>query len=220
MALLKYASFDGQLLRQILPGDTMAGGESIPATIVTTAITITGAQLMQGMILRNPAAGATDTIDSAANIIAAIVAGLGNVGVPNGLTWRVNWIVTTAQTTTVQATANTGVTVTRGAIAASSSKEFLVTVVNGTPAQTFSGTTVNGSAVVSGFTPAQLALLSPGMVVTNVVAGLQGTTILGINQNAGTITMSGNANATNGAPGVAISFSPVILIEGIKQGGI
>jgi hypothetical protein len=217
--LLKSVVTDGGLQRQIAPGDTLCGGESIPATIVTTAITITGAQLAQGLILRNPAAGATDTLDSAANIIAALTAGLGLNGIQPGTTWRVNWIVTTAQTCTVQATANTGVTVTRGSIAASSAKEFLFTIVNGTPAQSVFATTVSGSAVVSGLSTATLSLLSVGMIVTNAVANLQGQTIIAINQAAGTVTFSGNANATNTVP-VQISLSPVVLLEGIKQGAI
>lgn len=217
MPLVKPTVFDGSIQRQMFPGDTMAQGEIMPATIVTTAITITGQQLGQGIILRNPAAGATDTIDSAANVVAALSAGLGITSIPNGTTWHCRWIGTTAQTITVAATANTGVTVNRGAIAASSGKDFLVTVVNGTPVQTLAGTTVNASAVVSGFTATQLASLSIGMIVTNAVAGLQGTTIISLNFQAGTVTMSGNANATNTTP-VAITFSPVITLDGQLQG--
>ena len=217
--ILRPVGYDGAFQRAVALGDILGGGETIPATISTAAITITGAQLMQGFILRNPGGAATDTLDSAANIVAAISAGLGGVGISNGLTWRVRWIVTTANATTVQATANTGVTVNRGSISASSAKEFLFTIVNGTPAQTFQCTTTNGSAVVGGLTASQCALLSVGMVVTNAVANLQGTTIIAVNPNAGTVTMSGNANATNTTP-VTVSFSPVVQLEGLQQGGI
>lgn len=217
MSILKPVVYDGQLQKQVAAGDKLASMEVIPATIVTNAITITGSQLGSGMILRNPTAAATDTIDSAANVIAAIQSGLGNSGLQPGTSWRCTWIVTTAFATTVQATANTGVTVTRGTINASSTKDFLVTIVNGTPAQTFAALTTNASAVISGLTQAQLATLSVGMVVTNAVNGLQGTTISAINLAAGTVTLSGNANATSSTP-VAISFSPVIKLEGIGQG--
>lgn len=219
MSILRPVVYDGFAQRQLGQGDVLGGGEVIPATVVTTAITVTGDQLANGIILRNPAAGATDTLDSAANILAAVSAGMGTFGLPNGLSWRVRWIVTTAQTTTVQATANTGVTVTRGSISASSAKEFLFTVVNGTPAQTFQATTVSGSAVLSGLTSAQCALLSVGMIVTNAVANLQGQTIIAINSTSGTVTMSGNANATNTTP-VTVAFSPVVKLEGLQQGGI
>ena len=217
MTIGKSVIYDGGLQRQVMPGDVVAGGEVIPATIATNAITITGAQLGSGIILRNTAGAGTDTIDTAANIIAAISSGIGAVGVQPGTTWRCKWIQTTANAITVQATANTGVTVNRGTINASSVKDFLVTVVNGTPAQTAFGTTVNGSAVVSGIPYATLSQLTIGMIVTNAVAGLQGTTIIAVNLAAGTVTMSGNANATN-ATAVQINYSPVITLDGIGQG--
>lgn len=218
MSIGKSVIYDNGMQRQVNPGDIVAASESILATQSATTITVTAAMLLAGIMLRNPAAGATDTIDSAANLIAGLSPQAG-VGLPNGLTFRFRWIVTTAQATTVQATANTGVTVNRGAIAASSWKEFLVTIINGTPVQTLAGTTVNTSAVVSGLSQAHLSTLSVGMIVTNAVAGLQGTTVIAINLAAGTVTMSGNANATNATP-VAITFSPVVQVDGLGQGGI
>lgn len=215
MSVLKPVVYDNGLQRQLAQGDTFANAEVIPATVVTTNITVTGAQLGNGFILRNPAAPAADTIDSAANIIAALSGGIGGIGIQNGTTFRCIWIVTTANATTVAATANTGVTVTRGAIAASSSKEFLVTITNGTPAQTLGANTTSASAILTGMTLAQTSLLSVGMIVTNAVNGLQGTTIISVQPGVG-VTMSGNANATSTFP-VAVTFSPTVLVEGIGQ---
>lgn len=219
MSIGKQVIFDGGLQRQVMLGDVAAAAEQIPATISTTAITVTGVQLAQGFILRNPAAGATDTLDSAANIISSLVQGLGMTGISNGTSWRVRWIVTTAQTTTVQATANTGVTVNRGSISASSAKEFLFRVVNGTPATSPMVTTTNASATVGGLTAAQCAAISVGQIVTSATAGLQGQTVIAVNGAAGTVTLSANANATNTTP-VAITFSPVVTLDGLQQGGI
>ena len=61
------------------------------------------------------------------------------------------------------------------------------------------------------------ATLTPGMIVTNAVAGTQGFTIVGVNIAAGTVTLSGNATSTNAAPGVAFSFSPVVTITGLQN---
>lgn len=210
----KCVVYDGGMQRQIQQGDTVCAAEVIPATSTTTAVTLTALMLATGIYLANPAGAVTFTADTAANIINGLIPGLGNSGIQNGTTFRWRAIITTAQTGTVAATANTGVTVTRGAIASNAMKEFLVTISNGTPAQVFAGNTTNGSAVVTGFTQAQLSLLSTGMIVTNVVNGLQGTTILAINQGAGSVTFSGNANATS-TSAVAINFSPVVLIEGL-----
>jgi len=217
MGILKSAVYDGSLLRQMQQGDVLAGAEIIPATIATNAITITGAQLGSGIIQRTTTGAGTDTIDTAANIIAALISGIGLTGIQNGTTWRCKWIQNAAFAITVAATANTGVTVTSGTINASSVKDFLVTVVNGTPASSVQATTVNASAVISGLTGAQVAALSVGMIVTNAVAGLQGTTIISLNQAAGTVTLSGNANATN-TTAVTVNFSPVITVAGIGQG--
>lgn len=214
MSLAKTVIFDGALQRQISAGDLLAGGEVVPATDANAAKTITGANLLGGIILRSAGGAMTDTLDSAANIIAALVGAVNGNAIQPGTTFRVRWVVATAFAVTVAATANTGVTVNRGSVAASSSRDFLVTVVNGTPVQSFGVLTTNTSAVLTGFTSDQLKSLSVGMVVTNAVAGLQGTTITSINYAAGSVTMSGNANATNTTP-VAVTFSPVITVDGI-----
>jgi hypothetical protein len=211
-------------MRIALPGDLVVTNEIVPAGLTATPVTVTGPILANGIILASPTAAATYTFDTAANIIAALSAQYGynpNAQVPGGTlvyqgispatSFRVAIVVSTAFAVTLTATANTGVTVNRGTIAASSTKDVLITVRNGTPAQTVAGNTTNASAVVSGFTSDQLSRLSIGMVVTNAVANLQGQTIISINQNAGTVTMSANANAT--AVGSAINFSPVIVAD-------
>lgn len=217
MSVLKPLIVDGQLNRQIQPGDVMAGAEVIPVTIATNAITITGAQLASGIIQRTTIGAGTDTIDSAANIIAAISSGIGNAGVQAGTTWRTKWIQNAAFAITVAATANTGVTVTLPTINASSVKDFLVTVVNGTPGSTQFGTTVSGSPILSGFSQAACAAVSVGMIITNVIAGEQGAKVISVNSTAGTITTDTNATQNN-VTAVAVTFSPVITVAGIGQG--
>lgn len=211
--LLKPIGYDGSQIRQMSRGDTQAVGTVIPATNSTaTNLTITAAMLQASIILRNPAGVSNENIDTAANLVAGLSAGLGSNGIPHGTAFVCRWIVTTANALTVQATANTGVTVTRGTVAATSAKDFLVTVVNGTPAQILAATTTNASANITGLTEAQCALLSIGMIVTNAVANLQGQTIIAIDPRKGQVTMSGNANATGS---VSISFSPVVTVEGL-----
>lgn len=216
----------GGLQRAVGAGDNVCTNELVPAANTSNAVTVTGAMLANPLFLAAPTAAATYTLDSASNLVAALAAFYSynpnaavaggqviSAGIPPGTAFRWRIIGSTAQTITVQATANTGVTVNRGSVAASSTRDFLVTVRNGTPAQVFAGNTTNASAVVSGFSQDQLSKLSVGMIVTNAVANLQGQTIIAINLNAGTVTMSGNANAT--AVGSAINFSPVVVVDGI-----
>ncbi len=217
MSVSKIAVMDGGMPRQIQQGDVVALGEVIPATIATNAIPVTAGMLAAAFIQRTTTGAGTDTIDTAANIIAGITQGLGAVGIQNGITWRIKYIQNAAFAITVQATANTGVTVNNGTINASSVKEFLLTIVNGSPARAVtSAVTTNASAVVTGLSNADAAAISAGMIVTNAVAGLQGATVLGVNVNAGSVTMSTNATSTLSAQ--TINFSPIVTLTGVGQG--
>lgn len=226
MALVYRNVTDGAgSVRPTTQGDLVVTQEFVPAALTANAVTVTGGILANGIILASPTAAATYTFDTAANIVAALApffsynpnasAVTGTTvysSIPQNTSFRVAVVVSTAFAVTMAATANTGVTVNRPTIPASSTKDVLVTVRNGSPAQTYSGATTNASAVVTGFTSEQLSRLSIGMVVTNAVAGLQAATIISINQNAGSVTMSANANAT----GVnSINFSPVVIIDGL-----
>lgn len=217
MSLIKSLIVDGNFNRQIQPGDTLAAAEQFPATLVANAVTVLAAMLLGGFIQSTETANATYTLDTAANIISALTAGPGLTGIQPGTTWRLRHVNNAAFTVTYAVTANTGMSVALPTVNASSVKDFLLTVINGTPPVTTAGTTVNTSAIVSGIPTAALANVTVGMIVTNAVAGLQGTTVIGVNAAAGTITFSGNANATN-AVAVAISLSPVISVQGIGQG--
>lgn len=232
MSLMRLAGYDPQgLQRIVLANDVVVTGESTPAAQTSNAYTVVGADLARPSFLCAETGNATYTLDTAANIVAALAPFFAyNVnasavngtpvysGIPNGTSWRVRFINAAAFTVTFAATANTGVTVnTRAVIAAGSSttpngRDLLVTVTCGMPAQALYCTTVNASAVLSGLTAAQCAQLGVGMVVTNAQAGQQGNTIIGINQNAGTVTMSGNSNATN-TTAVLFNFSPTLTAE-------
>lgn len=215
MSLVKPVITDGGFApRQLQQGDVVAGADVIPATDTTnTNLTITGAILLRKFIVRNPAGVSNENFDTATNLIIALQAAAGSP-IQAGTSFIFRFINISANILTVVATANTGLVLVRGNIPASSQKEFLITVRNGTPAQTYACTTTNASAVV-GMTVAQAATLSPGMIVTNAVVGQQGNTILSVNIQAGTVTMSGNSNATTAAPGTAFTFSPVVTIDGL-----
>lgn len=212
--LVKPHVWDGLVPRQLMPGDILMAGDQIRASDTTVNLTLTAAILAYPVQLRAPAAASADTPDTAANLIAGLMAGLGTVGIPVGSTFRFRVINTGAGAITLAATANTGITVNRGSVAAAAMKDFQVTVNNGTPAQTCQMNTTNGSTSVTGLTSAQAATLSAGMVVTNAVNGLQGATIASVNITTGVVVLSAAANATSATP-VAVSFSPVLTFDGL-----
>lgn len=206
---------DGGINRAMAAGDTLITGEVFPAAVATTAITISGLQLQSGWINRTGlAAPGTDTIDSAASLIAAISQGLGLSGLQDGMSFRCSWYNPSASAITVAATANTGVTVSAGTVNAGSVKDFLVTIVDGTPARTFNGVATNASPTITGVSQADVAALGIGQVVTNAVVGLQGLVIIGLDISKGTVTLSGNANASQA---VSITASPVVTLQGLGQ---
>ena len=216
MSILAPQVMDGGLVRRLNPGDILAGMEPpIPATDTTnTTLSYTAANIIGSTVyVRNPAGVSTDTFPTADALITAISSGIGTSQVSPGLTFRLRIINLSANLLTGAVTANTGVTLTRGNVLASSSKEFLFTITNGTPLRTCTGiTTTNASAVLGGFSDTDIKNLSIGMVVTNAVAGQQGNTIIGINAASNTVTMSGNSNATST---VSPTFSPTYTIVGL-----
>lgn len=216
--LFKPTGLDGRLSRSLAQGDTFAAMERIQLLTTTQLGTLVAANVL-GPILKTTASGVAlaVTMPSAADIIAGISSGSGNVGIQNGTSWRLKIMNATAVTTdvmTLTGTAHTGVTVTHPTVNTASAKDFLITVTNGTPVKTVASTTTSSSAVITGMSAADTSALSVGMVVTNSVAGLQDATIISIQPGVG-VTMSTTANAT--ASNSAITFSPVVTAVGVGQ---
>ncbi len=168
---------------------------------------------MASLLQRTSTATATGTLDTAANIINAIDP---TNGVEDGTSWRLRIVENAAYVNTIVGTAHTGITVVNPTVNASSVKDFLVQVTCGAIAQTV-GTAIvtNSSAVITGMTAAQTALLRNGMVVTNSQNGLQDATIISIQPGVG-VTMSTTATSGATTP-VTLNFSPTISITGIGQ---
>jgi hypothetical protein len=222
MAIVRPVVYDGGLQRQAFPGDVLAGGEFLNALTTAGAGTLTAALMVSGIINRTGPGGAyNDTTDTAQNIINAIMAqynfsqapttGISaGTAVPNGTTFRLKIINTVAFVLTM--VAGTGVTlVGTTTIAASSIKDYLITVTNGTPTQVFAVTTTNASAVITGMTQFQTSQLSVGMLVTGT--GVSGN-IISIQPGVG-VTLSANASATGTL--VAVTFAPTVSITSMGQ---
>jgi hypothetical protein len=217
------AVIDGGLQRRAYPGDVISAAELINSTLTTVgAGTILAAQVVSGIINRTGPTGAfTDTTDTSQNIISAMignynyntssVTGVSNGnGAQIGTTFRLSYINSVAFAMTLAA--GTGVTLGSNVnIAASSVKDYLFTITNGTPQQVFAATTTNGSAIVTGMNLFQTSQLSVGMLVTGT--GVSGN-IISIQPGTG-VTLSANASATG--TNVAITFNPTLRIDSLGQ---
>jgi hypothetical protein len=227
---------DAPISRMVLPGDVVAGGESMGSGDITTAGagTWTGAAIAKGILNRTgPGAGYTDTTDTSTNIIAALVGstpqqqgfgvGAAGIDVVSGTSFRFLFQNTVAFAMTFAA--GVGVVAGNGTLncAASLWREYLVTVVNATPQTIINCATTNASAVVTfnlqtGQTSLPMGTVTPGMTVsgTGITAG---TTVIGVTQGVGGITgvtLSANATATNNP--VALTFLPTVRFDGLRSG--
>lgn len=220
---------------ELQAGDLLGAGESISAGAITTVgnATILAASIATGIIYRTGPTGAyTDTTDTATNILAALAGNSPAADVAPGVSFRLLFVNTVAQAMTLAAgvgvTLGTGVTT----IAASLWREYLVTILNSSPAITLQANTTSASAAVTFVLPSgHNALIigpnsnnniTPGAAVTGTGIAAN-TTVIGITLGQGGmtgITLSGTATATSAAGGVALTFGPAIQIDGLRSGTI
>jgi hypothetical protein len=221
MTIAKPLIQDSQFTRQLQRGDVLAGAEQIATLTTAGAGTLTAALLLSGILSRTgPGAGYIDTTDTAQNIINALLANnyFGSAdmssagGVEAGTTVRLTYVNTVAFAMTLAA----GAGVTLGSnvnISASSVKDYLLTITNGTPTQVYAATTANGSAVITGLLQSQTNDLSVGQSVTGTGIPAS-TTIISIQPGVG-VTLSANATATGSL--VALTFGPSVRIDSLGQ---
>lgn len=222
MAVVKPSVYNGALQRQAQAGDIITGTETRQTLSTAGAGTITAAQITGGILVRTgPSAGFTDTTETAAQIIAALLAnqqflGTGAItpqGIDRGLTLRLRYLNTVAYAATLAA--GTGVDlVGNTGVNASSVKDFLLTIKNGTPQQVLAANTTSASTSIGGLTAAQLQNITPGMLVSGTgIPGL--ATVASANLN-GNLVLSTAATATGSA--VALTFNPNVELLGLGQG--
>jgi hypothetical protein len=229
--------------RMIAPGDILLLGESILSGAIATAGagTWTGAAIATGCINRTgPVGGYTDTTDTAANILLALQGNSPASEVMIGSTFRLLVRNTVAQALTFAA--GTGVKTGTGTlnIANSLVREYLLTVLNASPLQSFACTGTTASAVVTFVLPPNATALpmagsngnvgvcsvTPGMTVTDTTTSgniTAGTTVIGVGQGPGgiiNVTLSAVPASNFAAAGDILQFSPTIQIDSFGTMGL
>ena len=225
MSVFKQVIYDGSLQRQAFPGDVIGAAEIIQNLTTASAGTLAAGLLLSGILNRTGPTGAyTDTTDTAQNIINALVAGYnyqttgvtgisGMVAAQPGTSVRLRYINTVAFAMTLAA--GSGVTLAGNTgVNASSVKDYLIQVTNGTPTSVAAATTTNASNVITGMTQAQTAAVSVGQAVSGT--GIPGGAVVASIQPGVGVTLSANATATGSL--VALTFSPIVTITGLGQG--
>lgn len=210
-------------------GDVAGLGEVIAALATVGAGTITAAMLASGILQRTgPVGGFTDTTDSATNILAALAGGLPQGVLQAGTTWRFRYINTVAQAMTFAAGAGVVAGIGTLNVAASLTRDYLLTVLSTQLPVTLQSNTTNASAVVTFVLPPGVSgfKIGPDPTAVNIQYGATvsgtgitaGTTVIGITvSQAGLtgITLSANATSTSAAGGVPLTFGPTVKMDSI-----
>lgn len=214
MSLVTPNTDENGFKRKIFPGDVTASNEVIGTLTTVGAGTLTAALLTGYSILSRtgPTAAYNETTDTASNIIAALAV---NSQTPmQGTSYRWRHINTVAYIGTM--VAGTGVTLSgTTANAASSYRDYLITLTNTTPTSiaTASTSTVT-PRVLTGMSAAATALVSPGQLVTGIGIGASAK-VVSVQPGIG-VTVDVDSTAT--ASLVAVTFSPTVSIAGIGSG--
>ena len=211
--------------RQAGPGDILGSGETIAALATAGAGTITAAMIAAGILNRTgPGGGYTDTTDTANAILLALAGNDPAMKIANGTTFRFIFRNTVAFAMTLAG----GVGVLLGSSVngtASLVREYLVSILNSTPAIILVANTTNANAIVTLQTPQPLGTITPGMLVVGTGITV-GSRVAGVNigdqtNRGGTdkiYTITLDQNGASVQTGVSLTFSPVVRFDGLREG--
>lgn len=195
-------------VRAALPGEIQMSQLQYVANSTVGDSTLTAASLLAGVINRTGPVGAyADTLPTVNQLVAACP----QLSVGDSFTFLFR--NTVAQANTI--TAGTGWTLgSNTSIAASLVREFLVTMTAVKPTTVVSATTTNASAILTNLSDDAVKALTPGMLVTgtNIPAS---TTLIAVNANSRTATMS--AAATGTGNNIAVTANPTATLEGVRS---
>jgi len=219
----------------------MSTFELEPVAIANAAgVNVTAQQLVAQDIDRSGAVAVTDTLDTADNIVKALIGSVNKISPPDNalygtlpsqvvqLAWPANLnplmpgssfrrVIRSANTgiLTIAVVANSGVSLLGATtIAATSWREYLIKILNSTP-QILLSVTTSTNFVLSNVDLNLINNVTNGMTASG--AGIAaGSTIVAINRDLGTITLSLATTAT--ANNVGVTFTPTVTVRGLRSG--
>lgn len=224
------------------PGDIIAIMEADVQTINNAGNqTFTGAQIAFADIIRTGnGAGYADIFPSADDMVKSLIGSNNKISPPDNmlygafgtqsvaLAWPANLAalmpgisfrrtiasgVAFANTPTIGAG---GTLVGTTVIPASSWRDFLIRILNSSPAVTLSATTTNANAVLTNVDTTLINNVTQGMLATGTGIGAAPNAVVAINRDIGTITLAVNSSAT--ANNIGVLFTPSYQVRGFRAG--
>lgn len=181
------------------------------ANVTVGDSTLTASSLLAGVVNRTgPTGNYTDTLPTVAQLIAACpVLSVGD---------SFNFLLRNTVAFTNTIAVGTGWTLgSNTAMIASNVREYMVTIKAVKPTRVVAAASTNASPILTGLSDADVKNVEPGMVVAGTGMPASGT-IIAVNVDNNTITLSGNATAT--ASLVAVTCDPAATLEGVRTSAL
>jgi hypothetical protein len=219
----------------LYPGDLLLLGETIATLTTVGAGAIPASAIVQaGLYRTGPVGGYTDTMDTAANVLAALAGNSPAADVVPGTSWRWRYWNSVAQAETMawgagwlQATPDPGAS---DSVAASLWRDYLFTVLCSQPVTALQAIVTSGSKVVTFVLPSGRVSLSigPNTPQNNIQVGASvtgtglvgGQTVASLTMGQGGITgvvLSANASVSS-LNGTAVTFGPTLQYASLGSG--
>lgn len=181
------------------------------ANVTVGDSTLTASSLLAGVVNRTgPTGNYTDTLPTVAQLIAACpVLSVGD---------SFNFLLRNTVAFTNTIAVGTGWTLgSNTAMIASNVREYMVTIKAVKTTRVIAAASTNASPILTGLSDADVKNVEPGMVVAGTGMPASGT-IIAVNVDNNTITLSGNATAT--ASLVAVTCDPAATLEGVRTSAL
>jgi len=230
MAALRPIGRRGLGEEEMNPGDILMIGKTFVPNTTVGASTITAASIVSGNVYRSGSTGAyTDTLDSAANVLAALAGNnwAGAIVPGMGFEFAIQNSVAFVETLTLGAgwVAGQGVT---GSVPASACRYFLATITSTQPPITVNANT-STSATITWNLPTGLFSLLQGNspLAVNIQPGASvsgsgvpaGATVVGVTEGVGgTVGVTISAATTSTLTNTPITFGPTIVLNSEGSG--
>lgn len=234
----------GPITMNFMAGDILNTNEATFGVVNAGANTYVGGDLVRGDIRRSGNAGAAaDVFPTSDDLVKSLAGSLNGISPPSNalygtlaqqtvqLAWPANLmpfipgssfrrtiINTNGGTITHSIQASTGASLSgTTTILTNVWREFLIRILNSSPATTVSFTTTNATLTLTNGDPLLVNNITTGMSVygTNIGAA---AVVTGVNRDTGTVSVS--VASTGTANNIGVSFTPTVVFEGLRSGPI
>lgn len=231
----------GSMEQNLSLGDFINTAEDTYAIANAAGVTLIGGDLVRGDILRSGAAGVSDALPTADDLIKALIGSINKISPPDNapliptqvvqLAWPANLIPVfpgssfrrtiinnNTGTLTLTVPANSGISLLgTTTIITVNWREYLIRILNSSPITIISVTTTNTTLTLTNVDLTLINNITPGMSVFGTGIGAAAV-VTAVNRDTGIISVSVASTAT--ANNIAVTFTPTVTVRGLRSGTV